>query len=639
MNPKKFFSLAALLSAVSLCADVNVTPTYVVRSQGSNAARKLTGLSGKVHKYEKGFNVNIAGQLEYDQSFRASAITQALFGNDYTCEIKVQGSQVADRDAKAWLADYFYLAPDYNSQFTVTPKIQNALLDLDVYWGLDDIYEGLYVRLHGPITWTKWNLNFEEPCDIVTTGSYDYGYFDSGIMFNNQLNQTFGDYAQGRTPLNTNGVSGAAGQFPVGVQFIGLQYAQIQTCPRTSTGFAELRMELGYDFYETEKSHLGLNVQVAAPTGGRRKARFAFDSVVGNGNHWEVGGGITGHYMFWKSQDETRNAGLYLDVNLTHINNAREQRTFDLKNRPNSRYMLAEKMTEKVPYLVAGADDVSPIAQFDGVFSPVANLTTLNVNVRASLQADIALMFNYTSNRWAFDLGYNFWARSCEKITTPDTSIAQCCPTLCGTSDRNQWALKGDARVFGFTAANVPTNTPIFNGDNAVALSATQCGATIHKGTNAGFTGDECTGINTNQNCGVDNAQAASATAGGSTVSLTFSPAVDASAGNIVKTSLEPLFINCCDINFQRTKGTSNKVFAALNYTFDNDVWVPYIGVGGSAEFGNSVSCNSSCDETITPVCTSPCVDATCCEEECNDCLKTALSQWGVWIKGGVSFN
>jgi hypothetical protein len=634
MNPKKIFSLVALLSAASIYADVNVTPTIVARSQGRNAVRKLTGLTDKVHKYEKGFNVNIAGQVEFDQTFRANAIANSLFGADYSgCEIKIQGSQVADRDAKAWLADYFYLAPDYNSSFSITPKIQNALVDLDLYWGLDNIYEGLYVRLSGPITWTKWNLNFDEPCDIVTTGSYDAGYFDANVMFNNQLNQNFGDYAQGSSPLNTNSINNVASGTLTGVQFEGLQFAKIERCARTATGFAELRMELGYDFLESENYHLGANFQLAAPTGGRRKATFAFDSVVGNGNHWEVGGGITGHYTFWKSQDESKKAGLYLDLSLTHINNAREQRTFDLCNRPNSRYMLAEGMTATVPFLVAGTANTTPIAQFNNVFTPVANLTTLNVNVRTNVQADLALMFNYTSNNWGFDLGYNFWARSAEKITTPDASMAQCCPSLCGTSNRDQWALKGDAHVFGFAVGSAG----VLRADDAIALSATECGATIHKGTNIGFDGTSCTGISINENCGVDNVASANAKSSGATTALSFSPSID---GTLIKTSLQPLFINCCDINFQQTKGSSNKIFAALNYTWNRPVWVPYVGVGGSAEFGSNVNCNDSCDEVIAPDCSAEsCDDTSCCNQCCTDPINVAVSQWAIWLKAGVSFN
>lgn len=634
---KKLLLLVSLATS-PLCADL-VSPTYVVRSQGSDAARKLAGVSDKVHLYDSNRYVNFSATLEYSRSFDQSKIAHSLFGNDVIdCgTILVQGSAITgdERNAKAWFADYFYLAPDYNASFCITPRISNTLADLDLYVGFDDIVQGLYLRLHGPITHTNWNLNFEESCDIETTGSYNFGYFDSDIMFNNQLLQSFGEFAQGQTPFNTTGATTA--QPVLGVQFLPLQYAKIDSCSHSRTGFAELRMELGWDFAQNDDYHFGLNVQVAAPTGNRTRATLAFDPTIGNRNHWETGAGLSAHYTFWRAQGEEKHAGFYIDASVTHMNNAREQRTFDLCGRPNSRYMLAMKMNTPVAFLladetsIAATNAVTPNSQFQGLFSPVANLTTLDVYVRSGVQADLAVMFNYSGENVSFDFGYNFWARTPEKFSHVD--VDSCCPSLCN-GNRNQWALKGDAHVYGFTGDNSGTLVS----DEAVALSATQCGATIHGGTNATVTSG-CTGVSTNQNCGVDNAQYAFASQGGDTaVPLLFAPNIDITEGNQVKTSLEPNFINCCDINLQTTRGLSNKIFAHISYTWDKESWTPYVGIGGFAEFGkNSSDCNP-CDAPVVPDCTSACDDTSCCTPCCTDSLDLSLSQWGVWIKGGITF-
>ena len=44
--------------------------------------------------------------------------------------IIIQGTQVSDRDPKAWLADYFYLPPDYDGSFNVHPASEVFLLIL-----------------------------------------------------------------------------------------------------------------------------------------------------------------------------------------------------------------------------------------------------------------------------------------------------------------------------------------------------------------------------------------------------------------------------------------------------------------------------------------------------------------------------
>ena len=80
-----------------------------------------------------------------------------------------------------------------------------------------------------------------------------------------------------------------------------------------------------------------------------------FDAVVGNGKHWELGGGLTAHYTFWRDDSENKTFGFYLDANITTLFKAREQRTFDLKGKPNSRYLLAAQFGNNVGANSVGA--------------------------------------------------------------------------------------------------------------------------------------------------------------------------------------------------------------------------------------------------------------------------------------------
>lgn len=635
----------------SVYAARDVTPTIINRSQGRDGAWKLAGLAEKVHlnSDEEETYMNFDAAIAYGRSFRSNRIAECLFGDDLiNCNsIKIQGSDVADRHANAWLADYFYLAPDYDSDFSIRPQVQNALVNLDLFVGLDGWVDGMYLRVHGPIAWSKWDLKFNELCDQNFTGSFRPGYFTHEGMSNDQLLETFGEYASGKAPLNTSGFDGVQTDQPdIGVMFQGLQFAKIERCSRSRTGFADLRFELGYNMLTSEDYHFGLNVQVAAPTGSRRQAEFAFDPTIGNGNHWEVGAGVTAHYIAWRCEAEDKFFGLYLDASVTHINNAKEERTFDLKCRPNSRYMLAEKLGTPTNFLRAStiadtpATTVVPIKQFKGVFAPVANLTTVEVHVRSTIQADIAIMANYTTNNWGFDLGYDFWARSCEKISLPSRPTSDCCPNLC-TTEKNMWALKGDAAVFGFmSAASGVTGEGRLLLNDPVALSGTQCGATIHKGTNAAADVTDCTGVDRLQNCGVDNGQfgygRGTSPSDNTDELLVHSTGLTATS-DAIKTSVEPKFINCCDINFQRTKGISHKIFGNVNYTWDMDGWNPYFGFGASSEFASRSSDDGCC--TTGPVCDASCADGCCEIDDSPNCLKCALSEWRVWLKGGIQFN
>ncbi len=637
---KKLIAAISLVAIFSLQAN-NVTPTLAYRSQGFHADRQRNVAEvGHINLYdmqEQYGTLDVA--LGYSRSFRSEKIAESLFGCDLICNndcknlIKVQGSGVASRDSKAWLADYFYLNCDYDGCFSINPRIQNFTIDLDFYLGLDEWFEGLYFRTYGPITYTKWDTQFcyGDPANVITT-SCSTGYLTpSG---NEVLLGSIADYFSGCAPAGVDRVV-----------FKGLNYAKMPICDESKWGFAELRTELGWNFVQGEDYHLGIGIHGALPTGGKRKAEYVMQPVVGNGDHWEFGGTAHGHYVFWRSEDEARQIGLYVDALFTHMFRAREQRTFDLCCKDNSRYMLAAKYTHAITNgsnISNTGDGLSGIptsgtlttsarvnvdSQFDYIYAPVANLTTTDVKVRADLHADFVAMLNMQSKGFSWDLGYNFWYRSAEKIECPRECNPCNSDSLFNSNNANTWALKGDAHMFGFAGEN-DSGTGIV-ADDEVPLSASQSNATIHAGTNASTVDATLTSV-TMQNAGVDNAQFA--VTGAAPRRVIHTPISEGGlniATNNIKTSVQTVFLSPSDVSLQETRGYSNTIFTNLNYTWDSSDWecdwTPYLGVGGSLEFGYNDDCEDCCDSND---CASGC-----------SYLDTALSQWSIWFKGGVSFN
>ncbi len=632
---KKFLSITALLSVVAVQAN-SVTPTLVYRSQGFHGDRQRdVGMVGHINLYDmESWYGTLDLGIGYMRSFRNDRIARCLFGDDLQCndtcnnQVLVQGSSVANRNANAWLADYMYLNCDYDGSFSVNPVIQNVVVDLDFYLGLDEWVNGMYFRAYGPINWTKWQTQFCST-DVSLTDSCSTGYLTpSG---DEVLLDGLAKYFAGNAPASIDNIN-----------FQPLKFAKMPNCNETKTGFADLRAELGWNFLQDEDYSLGVGLHVAAPTGNSRKAEFVMNPIVGNANHWELGGTVHGHYVFWRSEDEEKHFGFYVDAVITHLFKANEQRTFDLKNKNNSRYMLASKFTNTITNGLAGnttavntvSAGTAANAQFNNVYAPVANLTTTDVKVAVGVQADVTAMFNFTSQGFSWDLGYNFWARSCESIQCPDNCDPCNTDSIFLTANKDTWALKGDARMFGF-AMNADTGTTVAI-DDAVALSATQNNADIHSGTNATTT--STTPALTNialQNGGVDNSQFAVAGTGATRAGLSHTPGLGGGfvASNQIKTSIQPVFIKSTDVQLQETRGLSHKVFTNLSYTWDRDNWIPSLGIGGSAEFGKSESnCSSDCDSSSSSCSTS-------CSTSCDSCVDCSLSQWAIWVKGGLSFN
>lgn len=604
---KKLLVLISYIILVSIPISVSaVLPYFSIRSQAEDAARELAGwahqvnLCCKEHWYGS-FSIT----PEYSQSFNNQNLANCLFGlencnNHNTC-ITISGSRTANRNPNDWLADYFYLPTDYKSNISFNPTIKNAITDLNLYLGLDEIYCGLFFRVHLPITWTQWNLNFCEQIIDAGTEGYDAGYVSANTVVRGQLLPSFSSYAMGNA---ATGVSD--------VQLDSLQFAQIDKCSHEITRLAELQLVLGLNFINAPAYHFGAGIRMAAPSGSRPKGEMFFEPMVGNGKHWEFGAQFTGHAQLYARCNHE--LGIYSDLNITHLFRTNQRRTFDLKGKPFSRYMLAEKLSIPVNNELAGENNgtfIAPSAQFKNEITPVANLTNQNVLVSVGAQFDLAIQLTYAYKNLNWDLGYEVWGKSGEKICRQ-------CDDKCIRDPQfvdNIWALKGDAWVFGY------------DDTTAIALSASQSKSTIFAGTDFPVTGATTAAEvdSGRQNLNVDNSLPAFADAFSTPTPLVTQPG----GADPINTSVDPIFITFNDIDFVSNSAFSQKFYTHISYiSSKHNCYNPYVGIGGFAELGRCEKGNCSSNSC-----------ATTCDDNCSTSnLMCSISQWGVWMKVGISF-
>lgn len=600
---KQYLATALALSPLftSLAyAEQSVATSFNTRSISRNAARDLVGWTHYINKDSSPETVYGALSLtpEYSHTFSGHNITRTLFGDnligtDCAQHLKISGSQVANRQPQDLLADYFYLPTDFESIVQFKPVIDNVILDFGFYLGLDAWAKGLYFVLHAPFSHTRWDLNIQE--NIINPGINDSmpGYFTPSGLTRNELVDSFTDFVNGQAIENTENVT-----------FQQLNYAQMSTERLVRSRMAEIRTAVGWNFFAEPNYHVGFNGQLAWPTGLRPDAVYLFEPLVGNGHFWELGFGLNGHYDFWRSQDELSYCSFYIDCNLTHLFRTRQARSFDLTRAGTlSRYMLATQMTSPAVNLQGANGDI-PSAQFNNDFLPVANLTTLDVEVSIAVQADIVLLLNAGYGNWSFDFGYNYWGRSSDNITLRENE----------SFEEKMFALKGDAHIFGYLP-----NTTSF-----IALSATQDNATIHSGKNLPATGttDEQVIINAAKNPAIDFPQAAQTNPTvGVAQNLVYAPNTASTPDSFINTSVPPIFITRNDLDFKgaETSGSSNKLFYHLSYTWsDTTHWQPYLGFGGEVEWAHRTQHNCK-----------PCDDHN---------PQSCASQWGLWIKTGATY-
>lgn len=625
---KKSLSIALLVSAFVANAGP-VVSQIKIRPQSLDNARKVAGeVPGSwntwlpdMEEWSAKFDVTGA----YYRSF-GSKLAPQLFGDALqsvkgetkgTCDTKC-GTQTlvitgpdAPSNSKDLNAINFYLPTDYQGTLSFKPTISSFVLNFNFDFGFDEWWKGGFARIYAPFVHTKWNLN------VTQTKT-------AGTDTDKELLGSALDYFAGKTPPAASYNEGDNKQdvirHALGAHKMSGGVASEKDCESTCggltrNGFGEIRFELGWNAWRHGDYNLGFYLAGAAPTAPRVKADHLFSPQLGNNKHWELGAGVVGHWVFWRSVDEESHVGIYTDMTVTHLFKAREQRAFDLKskdgeNKQLSRYLLAAKMTSEVAHnldatpnagAVTGTNPATPAKfQWANELMPVANLTVQDVNVSVGAQLDLVAWFNYTMGGFTFDLGYNLWLQTCEKFGCVD----KCGPRL--ASEKDTWVLLGHAEPVGQGAGSI-----------LYPLSFSDSKATLMFGDQENIFID---------NSGIDlgTAQFAGNKIGTAARQTLTIPNDTEDPARQIRLTADPIFISVDDIDMnQRSQAMTHKVFGAATYRWDREGVVPFFGIGGGAEFA-AIPCVKPCEEV---------------KPKCDSCIKSGVSQWEVWAKVGFSFD
>ncbi|MFC1842938.1 hypothetical protein ACFLYU_04735 [Candidatus Dependentiae bacterium] len=581
----------------STCCDYSLGicdgyPYFQIRSQGKDLARELVGRQEFVNRYDIDESYGaFSFAVEYTRAFKRERLTHFLFGNDLVncCQLYIQGSSIENRHSKAWLADYFGLPTDFDSRVSFYPNIQNVILDLNFYIGLDELTPGLFCKVNTPLVWSKWELN---PCEkIISRGELD---FDAGYMSQDAIT---------RASLANSFLQIMAGGYIFGDMKVPMKFGKISNCGNTKTAIAQIDLTLGYNFLLREDRHFGVLFYGSVPTGTRPKATYLFEPMIGNGKHWELGFGFTGSWIFWCSEeDKNRYMGLWLESTLAHLFKTCQCRSFDFCGKPNSRYMLLEEMTKGDGNLTGPAPEYEAANyQYAKNLIPAINWSTFNIKTRIDIQGEIAIKLGCVRDNWSLDIGYNLWGRTGEKF-------------YCGTCNCNSnklYAIKGDSDVYGQFI--VTTTTTI------VPLSKTQSLATIHTAATE------------------DNSQLAFYTDNGNHRAIT-----PMGGGDQVTTSIQPVLVKRTDLYLCKSPSSiTHKLFGHLGYAWkeSNLKSIPFVGIGGNIEFAQDKYKTCCCLNKNCNCCNLDNPYYTRSKNNCKKSPRAGLSQWGVWAKGGVSFD
>jgi hypothetical protein len=617
-------AISTLLIGSALFADCDCTCSSIYIPRSTGIVPLETGFMSCGHQkdMEKCYG-GIDLSFEYNRSFDNDRIACDLFGSN---TLLFQGSNVLNRNSHGLVADYFGLAPDTNIALDLNPLIQNFSFHAQTFLGLDKWAHGLYVILNTTVTGQKRELfhNYYNDTTITPLSDtpFNYGYMGENLV----------------TPL-ASVQEALQGQTRFGDMTTPRCYGNFDFCPETTWGFADVQAMLGWDFLRKEKYYLGAYLIAIAPTGDKVNHEYAqtiFGNLVGNGKHWELGGGISGQTELWHRGTE-KNITAYIDGYLTHIFSHRTTRSFDLTNNGClSRYMLLKgynQSTEADEQIVGTYD-------YNGNLIYAINKSTQELKTSIPVKVDASLKFVFHNNHWDFGIGGNVYATAKEHGKCMACATTDCC---CFTPTAATWGVKGCTNVYYWTgvvqdesdgAINPNTILPAYL--NASQSNATMYSACADNTIDNAFTLSTYTiisGIETpNNHSTITNT--VRGWVEGDIIPFADETLIPGNSinGNLYRAatirllddtvngytvyeapieSVNPAVITC-PASYNLCSGLSSSqfsgtIFGTLDYTWVDCNWTPYIGVGGKGEFAPSNKPGT-------------------------------LNQWGVWVKGGISY-
>lgn len=193
-------------------------------------------------------------------------------------------------------------------------------------------------------------------------------------------------------------------------------FGKIDCKSHTKTRLAFIELKIGYEWLQHDPYHLESYFGVIAPTGNDSKGEFLFEPISGNGQHFGVTFGSAIGFQIWDNDEKDRHLRVEYANSTQYLFRDTQKRSFDLKNKPWSRYM-------EVYESKAQAQKAAALVGVKGITlaTPGINVFTKDVKVTPGVAHTLNTAFVFTSGGFQGEAGYNFYVQSseCIKLACP----------------------------------------------------------------------------------------------------------------------------------------------------------------------------------------------------------------------------
>ncbi|MEX2437969.1 MAG: hypothetical protein WD449_01815 [Candidatus Babeliales bacterium] len=174
------------------------------------------------------------------------------------------------------------------------------------------------------------------------------------------------------------------------------KYARFSDCELQDLGIGNIYLRLGTAYAAHHGHEIGYYVSAILPGGAHQNAKYIFDPFTGNNRHFGLGLGVT---LALRILDYHTNGNIILFFNIEnelYLNNT-QLRTFDLKGKPWSRYLLYNSLD--------GERNI-----------PGVNILTREVQIKPYNVFDLSTGLRWQNDCFEGEIGYDLWGHGSERI-------------------------------------------------------------------------------------------------------------------------------------------------------------------------------------------------------------------------------
>lgn len=387
-----------MIPAALLQADCNESCDYAhssksylnVRPQGQSHSPELLSAFryDRINAKHDGRNGGVQFVAFGSKTTNDDALSRyfSVFGK-HVMSVKSSGSVEDTGSAGDILADHFNvftLNNEYESTISFCPEQSTfgvILHGRKGFWQNEDANRGFWASLSFPVMRVKNKMNFKE---TITN--------DGG-------------------GVNVDASPVAVANMQEAFRQSAWKYGKIVCGDLEKTGVADVELKVGYEWLEHEPCHLESYVGVIIPTGNTPRGEYMFEPVVGNGKHFGLMWGGAVGVNFYEDESRDRTLRMEIAAHSQYLFSKEQVRSFDIKNKPWSRYMGVYADLEEATQSVDLAGDFAVNYQTPGI-----NMFTRPVDVTPGFSHNVTSGLVFTCKKLYAEVGCNVYARQDECV-------------------------------------------------------------------------------------------------------------------------------------------------------------------------------------------------------------------------------